>query len=103
MRKITQQTVTHGFNKKIKRSVGNTRSTGDRLYLHGNLIAEHRVDGVWITNAGWPTPTTKDRLNAINEVSIHQKNYGWYLNGNPWDGEWVRIGSTKQSKSNMQA
>ena len=37
-----------------------------RLYLHGNLIAEYaNAKGLRITLAGWPTPTTRERLNTL--------------------------------------
>lgn len=90
MRKITDKVV-GAFNSKQKKNLGNTVSTGEALYLHGNRIAEWRNNELWITNAGWPTVTTKERLNAIFGVSIYQKDYQWYLNGQPWDGEWVKI------------
>jgi len=60
------------------------------LRLHNNPIAiidEHRT--LSITNAGWETVVTKDRLNELPGVSIYQKDYQWYLNDLPWDGEWI--------------
>ena len=37
-----------------------------RLYLHGNLIAEYtNATGLRITLAGWPTPTTRERLHTL--------------------------------------
>ena len=66
------------------------------LYLFDNMIARHVKDELGrttleITNAGWATVTTKDRLNAIPDVRIYQKNYNWYLNDESWDGEWIAI------------
>ena len=59
------------------------------LKLHGNTIAKRSLDGVLsITNAGWATNTTKERLNGIDGVSIYQQNWDWYLNGEKWDGSW---------------
>lgn len=55
------------------------------VYLHGNLIASFFSDRILIRHAGWPTPTTKSRLNVIvqnysNKYSqIYQKNFIWYL------------------------
>lgn len=34
-------------------------------YLHGNLIASNSGDGWGFTMAGWPTTTTKSRINSI--------------------------------------
>lgn len=36
---------------------------------------------------GWATPPTKERLNALDGVSIQQKKGKWYLNGVEWSGE----------------
>jgi hypothetical protein len=44
-----------------------------------------------ISNAGWASNTTKERLNGIPGVHIKQKNWTWYLNGQEWDGGWKRI------------
>lgn len=58
------------------------------MYLHRNLIAEKNFQNgeIAITNAGWNTDTTKERLNGIPGVSITQKNWKWYLNGEEWGG-----------------
>jgi hypothetical protein len=57
------------------------------LKLFGNKIAAIESDGrLWISNAGWDTKTTKERLNGLPGVSIQQKKGEWYLNGNQWDG-----------------
>lgn len=62
------------------------------LLLHGNEIAKLYSDGsIDVTNAGWFTRTTKDRLNGIPGVSINQKAGVWYLNGVEWDGSWTRV------------
>ena len=41
----------------------------------------------------WFTPTTKERLNALPDVNIVQRNFKWYLNGNlkPWDGKKIDV------------
>lgn len=47
---------------------GNTRydATLHRVYLHDNLIARKNDQGNWeFTMAGWPTSTTRSRINAI--------------------------------------
>jgi hypothetical protein len=64
------------------------------LKLHGNEIAYLYNDPnktLSIQNCGWFTPTTKERLNALPNVNIHQKNYVWYLNGEEWNGELIDI------------
>ena len=55
-----------------------------RLYLHGNLIAEYtNATGLRITLAGWPTVTTRERLNTLlTEIGrpegVWQRNYDQY-------------------------
>lgn len=95
MRKVTQDAVNAFMqHKNFKR--GNTTVSiwkgVAELYLHNNLIAEHHPDGrILISNAGWPTVTTKERLNAIPHVSIYQRNFQWYLNGHAWNGNWIEV------------
>lgn len=96
MRKITKQAV-EAFNAGRDWKSGNTevRVVADTvsLVLHGNLIAiRETVTGeLRITNAGWRTATTKERLNGLDGVSIIQKDRAWYLNGERWDGDWVNV------------
>lgn len=64
------------------------------LTLFGNEIAYLYNDPertLSITNCGYFTNTTKDRLNGIPGVRINQKNYNWYLNGIQWDGKLIDI------------
>ena len=76
---------------------GNTKvevdSDGDAwLKLFGNTIARHSADGgLQITNCGYSTVTTKDRLNALPSVHIQQRNWDWFLNGEEWNGVWVSV------------
>lgn len=70
----------------------NTKVDSEGLYLFGNQIARNAGEGhVAISNRGWFTLTTKDRLNALPNVSIYQKRGAWFLNAQPWDGEWVIV------------
>lgn len=64
------------------------------LKLFGNEIAYRYNDPertLSVTNAGWESNTTKERLNGIPGVSVNQSNHQWYLNGKPWDGELVDV------------
>jgi len=58
------------------------------MYLHGNRIATYykRSNTLEITNCGWTSNVTKERLNGLPGVSITQKCGVWYLNGEVWDG-----------------
>lgn len=63
------------------------------LRLHGNAIAQRLVgsNDIEITNAGWDSRTTNERLNGVPGVSICHKKGVLLLNGNVWDGEWTTI------------
>lgn len=96
MRKISQESVNAFLNNQSYRS-GNTKvspSNGKNyLYLHDNIIAikDKETDEIQITNAGWESNTTKERLNTIPNVNIRQIKGVWYLNGNKWDGKLIDI------------
>lgn len=73
MRKITREAV-RAFARFETYRNGNTAvsrretSNGKQLaimYLHGNEIASYDGRTVNLTMAGWPTKTTKERLNGI--------------------------------------
>lgn len=95
MRKVTQLAVSNWLmRKKFRRD--NTHTDGTTLYLHGHAIAKiDDTDGmVYVRSAGWETKTTKERLNGIPGVRIHQKNWMWFLNNHPWphSQDWTPIG-----------
>lgn len=76
-------------NTEIKRFINNEVNMEYRL--HGNLIAYSCPKGIFISNGGWSSNTTKERLNGLSGVHIHQKNFTWFLNGEAWNGDWVKI------------
>ena len=54
------------------------------LYLHGNAIAQFKPGNTvpeYISLAGWTSQTTRSRLNALDGVDIHMKDFVPYLNG----------------------
>jgi hypothetical protein len=66
------------------------------MKLFGNSIAYRYNDPertLSITNCGWDTPTTKERLNALPNVSIRQVNREWFLNGEKWNGNLIDVKS----------
>ncbi len=101
MREITQQAIA-AFNSAIPFSKGNTAvvvlPNVTVLLLYGNEITYQYNDPdrtLSITNCGWDTVTTKERLNALDGVSISQVNFQWYLNGFEWDGSLIDINPAK--------
>jgi len=95
MRKITSEAVDKFLSKTpFRKSNMSVEEIGGvyKLKLHGNTIATIDELGVLsVSNAGWATNTTKERLNGIPGVRVHQKNWNWFLNGVEWDGSWKRI------------
>lgn len=89
-RKITEESV-RAFYNGDKLTKSNMFITDKQMFLHGNLIAKISDGALHITTSGWNTPTTKERLNGLSGVSIHQKNWQLYLNDAPWDGEWITV------------
>lgn len=97
MRKITKESVDAFMNaRKFKKANMEVEVLPNVtiLKLFGNEIAYRYNDPertLSITNAGWKSVTTKERLNGIPNVSIHQKNFVWYLNDVAWDGSLIDI------------
>ena len=98
-RKITQEAVSAFYNNrkfnKSNMSVEITDNGQTLLKLHGNTIAGIDYKGTWITDADWPTRTTFERLNGLDDVSIFTKKGQVHLNGFPWDGSKTYIETTE--------
>ena len=98
MRKITEES-TNAFLNKGKLSKQNMNIFYDRydqtsrMLLHNNCIAtyDYQEDILTISNCGWFSNTTKERLNALPNVNIRQKDFVWYLNGKEWNGNKIDI------------
>ena len=72
MRKVTQK-IAKAFNDGRTLTIGNTRTDGKSVWLHGNEIVRKDNDGATeISFAGWPTVTTRERLNAFAPVRQHK-------------------------------
>lgn len=105
MRKVTRE-VCNAFIEGRPKRVDTTDTDGVTLRLHRNAIAQWRMDGLWITTAGWDTRTTLDRLQGLMiRCQVQQpvtptspvlptvwKHRGRLMLGHqPWDGSWTRI------------
>ncbi len=97
MTKITKESVRAFLNaKKFNKSNMSVEVLPNVTILRyqGNAIAYKYNDPkqtLSITNCGWFSKTTKERLNGLPDVSIYQKNFIWYLNGEEWDGNLIDI------------
>lgn len=81
-------------NHKNMRS-GNTVVTNDEtgveVYLHGNCIYAVCDGAARFTLAGWNTPTTRSRLNALG-VGVYQKGWQAMRNGQAINSrEWYTV------------
>jgi hypothetical protein len=101
MRQITQRIVS-AFEGRRALKIDNSETDGTSLWLFGNKIAEWRNDGLWITNAGWKSNTTKERLNGLTGVRVQSLRRQWYLNDMAWDGEWINV-HTMTSREEAEA
>lgn len=99
MRTITNS-VTSAFLANRAFKSGNDESYFDiddnvtYLKLHGHIIAKKQNNRLFITNCGYFTNVTKERLNGLPNVRIAQKKGIWYLNGKEWDGNLIEIKPT---------
>ena len=97
MRKITQDSVEAFMNAtpfKNSNTEVKVKPNVTILVLFGNEIAYRYNDPertLSITNCGWKTNTTKERLNALPNVNIYQNKKKWYLNGKEWNGNLIDI------------
>ena len=96
-RKITTDAISafmNGENFFRDNTSVSANSFGDVvLMLHGNQIAQKRKieNDLQISNAGWFSTTTKERLNGLPGVSVCQRKGVWFLNGEEWDGSWTTV------------
>jgi len=97
MKAITVEAIAH-FNSASNFNKSNTQvevlPNVTVLKLFGNEIAykyNNPQKTLSITNAGYKTNTTKERLNGLSNVSINQSKGIWYLNGKEWDGKLIDI------------
>ena len=95
MRKVTQQ-IKQAFERGEAKTVGNTTTDGNTVWLHGNAIVKRDADGLvrW-SLAGWNTPTTRERVNGIANAGVCQYKFEPVLNGEEIDSsDWFACNTT---------
>jgi hypothetical protein len=102
MRQITKK-MADKFNKNENFKLNNTeiqhknvfKEATTTMFLHGNMIAQKQNNEIKITNSGWFSNTTKERLNGLLDSigfdKIYQKNFQWFLADKKWNGNLVKI------------
>jgi len=86
MRKITKEVISAFLSCKPFRK-GNDEVRMfihySGLYLHGNQIAIKQIKRITISDCGWQTSTTKERLNGLlselGHKKIYQNDFSWFL------------------------
>ena len=94
MKTVTKNAVNCFYNKgngNFSNTSVITEANITKMFLFGNLIAKLENEKLFITNAGWKSKTTKERLNGLKGVNILQKKGKLFLNGEEWDGELTEI------------
>lgn len=97
MRNVTK-IVCEDFILGNRRKIKNTETDGQSLWLHGNRIAwfethpDHNDRILCLSLAGWPTVTTRERLNGVLRLlqlpcGFYQQNHAQLYSGLFWDGE----------------
>lgn len=96
MRKVSETVIT-AFLAGKSRTVSNTWTDGETLFLHGNKIATNQNGTIRIFDGGYRSNTTKERLNALIQLvnasgkydtivdGIYQRNFQWRLSLNNGD------------------
>ena len=86
MRQVTIEIVkafVDNSNKRISNSEVVSNGEFTKLYLFGNLIARKEIatGKTEVSMAGYPSLTTRERLNGLPGVNVYQKQGKQYLNG----------------------
>ncbi len=109
MRKIPQESVDaflSGDNLNKANMQIHTRGHYVYMNLHGNSIARRNLDtgSIYISNAGWETVTTKERLNGLlntlGKKRIFQHKFEWFIGTRefPYD-EWMMVYQSNQQQT----
>jgi len=84
--RLETQKIARAFYNGRAASAARTTTDGNTVWLHGNKIAWRTEAGdIGFTLAGWPTVTTRERINGILETfgygywSVGQRNHDQYL------------------------
>ena len=86
MRKVSKK-IAAAFMQRKAANNGNTRTDGDTIWLHGNAIAKwepasgHKREGdvFSVSFAGWGSVTTRERLNSLPAVRVHQSKHEQFI------------------------
>ena len=92
MRKITLK-IARSLYQGRPCKISNTYTDGEKVFLHDNLIAFKRENGLSISLAGWPTVTTRERINGLleffydSDARIYQRYGDQYISTHRGDAQ----------------
>lgn len=93
MRKITKD-ICEALQSGKPCTRSNTYTDGVKVFLHNNLIAFKRENGLSISLAGWPTATTRERINGLlkyfyenDDLKIYQRYGDQYISTKRGDAQ----------------
>jgi hypothetical protein len=83
MRNVTER-IKKAFEQGKSLKVGNTRTDGTSVFLHGNEIIRRDISGlIFATLAGFNTRVTMERLNGIAGMHFHQVGFVACIDNEP--------------------
>lgn len=80
----TRRKVAHNTYLEVRRTVDQHGYDEIALRFHNTDIVTYRAEGMYLDNGGWYTATTKDRLNRFTPFNFYQRDFDWYINGDPF-------------------
>jgi hypothetical protein len=82
---MAAEKVVLSFWRRLEKKEKHDFTDGDAYYYRGNKIAWFDSEDLWVSDAGWKTNTTKERLSKIGCI-LKQLKGEWFLKGKNWDG-----------------
>lgn len=97
MSRVVTDKIGQAFKEGTPKKVANTYTDGKSVFLHNNEIVKREGGQIWITNAGWPTRVTHERINGILTSlgitgGVTLRGGKSMLNNKEWDGSWTAVG-----------
>lgn len=90
----TGDKIVEAWEAGRRKTASNTFTDGQNIWLYNTCICRKDAEGrVFVSTGGFLTATTKDRLNSIPGVDVHQAKGVWYFNGEEWTGHagWTEV------------
>lgn len=85
--RVVSRRIFEALESRKSLTVGNTRTDGESVFLHGNRIFWRRECGYGFSLCGWATVTTRSRLNDLFRLAdvdahLYQERHETFLGTN---------------------